>query len=116
LRCFVSPLAGASEAASVSALLFCWGRPMQQPPPRLSWSEIIVLGLLAFGLLLGLGANSRSLLDSLTALGFLAFIFLAAWLQQKTLENARLTGKQRLLIAAVLIPLALFLAFLVWWS
>jgi hypothetical protein len=56
--------------------------------PKLSWSEIVVLGLLAFGLILDLGANARSLLDSLYALGFLAFIFFAAWLRKWTIRKA----------------------------
>lgn len=91
---------------------------MQHPPPKLSWSELILLGLLAFGLVLGLAANNRSLLDSLYALGFLAFFLFAAWLQKKTVQNATpkpLSGKQQIWIAALLVPLALFLAFLAWW-
>ncbi len=115
--CSLRPLAGVSGAA-LTALLFSFsGQAMQHPPPKLSWPELIILGLLAFGLILGLAANSRSLLDSLSALGFLAFFFFAAWLQQRTVQNARLTTKQGLCIAAaVLLALLILLAVFFWWN
>jgi hypothetical protein len=57
-------------------------------PPKLSWSEITVLAFFASGSSWAWPQTPGPSVDALYALGFLAFIFFAAWLQQRTIRNA----------------------------
>jgi hypothetical protein len=67
---------------------------MSQTPAKtpLTWSELGVLGLVGFSVVIGLAASGQTLSQSLVSVGFLALLFLFAWLWRVTLQARSRAG------------------------
>jgi hypothetical protein len=84
---------------------------MQQPPPKLSWVEIILLALFPLGFILAAAGSGRTMLEAFAARGAFAVVIFIAWLQQLTFRRQ----PAPLWASAVLLAFVLaLLAFLLW--
>ena len=91
------------------------------PPPkpsRLNWPQLGVFALLGGLVVLGLGANGVTLMQSLAALGFGAGVLLLAQLWQATLRRtdaAPRAGLRRVWTVVVFVAWLATMAALIWW-